>query len=162
MYFAGRLPIILPQTLYILWSTAAVWRYQTLRYIFCSIIWHVPIRQNCYFLPVYNKIIYRAKIKKKNFERRFLETRKTNKSFFLSRISQLWLYFGKTYLAHFVGHTTNEVPTNVIFWISISISCKKFKCQKKKKFWKNFWILRISSTIMKSKLKKSRLWGPVW
>ena len=35
-----------------------------------------------FLLPAYNKIVYSAKIKKNNFERRFLETRKTDKSIF--------------------------------------------------------------------------------
>ena len=50
---------------------------------------------NCYFLPPYNRKIYRAKIKKKIFDWHFLKTRKTYKSFRGSRKSQLLLYLEK-------------------------------------------------------------------
>ena len=82
---------------------------------------------NCYFLPAYNRKFYRTKIKKKIFDWHFLKTRKSTKVF-LSRKSQLLLYLESEKKYYLVEYITRQVPTNVIFSISISISYNKLKC----------------------------------
>ena len=47
---------------------------------------------NCYFLPAYNRKIYRAKIKKKIFDWHFLKTRKSTKVFFVTEISAIVIF----------------------------------------------------------------------
>ena len=128
--FLRRLLVMIPQTLYFLLFALGLHWYQKLLY-FCQFIFGIgKILQNYCFLLAYNVIIYRREISRNEGKTLWPTITQNYRNFRIITFSQLWLYLGKTFLAHFVRHNTDYKTIWLIFLISISISVILISAEK--------------------------------